>query len=107
MSMFRLADVPMASDRTAGFGCVRAAGDVARAADDGTWLLTSQEAVRFAQHHPELFSAAGAIAGQAANMLPMPPNPDLPRSLIADPTMLGPFIEKTLRFPEKAINAEE
>ncbi len=73
MSTFRLADVPMAKDRTAGFGYVRAAGDVVRAADDGTWLLTSEEAVRFAQHHPEIFSSAGAIADQTAGMLPMPP----------------------------------
>ena len=73
MSTFRLADVPMAKDRTAGFDYVRAAGDVVRAADDGTWLLTSEEAVRFAQHHPEIFSSAGAIADQTAGMLPMPP----------------------------------
>jgi cytochrome P450 len=73
MSTFRLADVPMAQDRTTGFRYVRAAGDVVRAADDGTWLLTSEEAVRFAQHHPEIFSSAGAIADQSAGMLPMPP----------------------------------
>lgn len=73
MSTFRLADVPMGIDRTAGFQYVRAAGDVVQAADDGTWLLTSEEAVRFAQHNPAIFSSAGAIADQSAGMLPMPP----------------------------------
>lgn len=46
MSTFRLADVPMAKDRTAGFRFVSSAGEVVRAVDDGTWLLTSEEAVR-------------------------------------------------------------
>ncbi len=70
MSRFRLADVPMARDRTSGFRYVSSAGEVVRAVDDGTWFLTSEEAVRFAQRHPEIFASAGATS--AGSTIPMP-----------------------------------
>ncbi|MCU1594924.1 MAG: vdh1, partial [Frankiales bacterium] len=57
---FLLADAPMAKDRGAGWQCVRDAGAVIQTAD-GSWLLTSPEAVQFAHHHPELFSSARAF----------------------------------------------
>lgn len=57
---FVLADAPMAKDRGAGWQCVRDAGQVVEASD-GSWLLTSPEAVQFAHHHPELFSSARAF----------------------------------------------
>ncbi len=69
MSTFRLEDVPMARDRTSAFRFVSSSGEVFQAAD-GSWMLTSAEAVRFAQHHPEIFSSAGAT--QAASGIPMP-----------------------------------
>lgn len=73
MSTFRLADVPMAKDRTEGFRYVSAAGDVVRAVDDGTWFLTSEEAVRFAQRHPEIFSSVGATSGGSTIPIPLVP----------------------------------
>jgi hypothetical protein len=69
MSSFRLQDIPMARDRTEGFCFVNAAGDVFQAAD-GTWMLTSAEAVHFALRHPEIFSSAEAT--QAGSGIPMP-----------------------------------
>ena len=59
----------MEKDRTAGFRFVSAPGEVFQAAD-GTWLLTSAEAVHFAQRHPEIFSSAEAT--QASSGIPMP-----------------------------------
>ncbi len=73
MSRFRLADVPMARDRTSGFRYVSSAGEVVQAVDDGTWLLTSEEAVRFAQRHPEIFSSAGATSASSTIPMPMVP----------------------------------
>jgi cytochrome P450 len=68
-SGFSLADVPLAADRTVGFRFVSSFGAVFEAAD-GTWVLSSAEAVQFAQRHPELFSSAGAT--QAGSGIPIP-----------------------------------
>ena len=59
----------MASDRTSGFRYISSSGEVIQQAD-GSWLLTSAEAVRFAQRNPEIFSSAGAT--QAGSGIPMP-----------------------------------
>jgi cytochrome P450 len=69
MSSFRLQDIPMARDRTEGFCFVTGAGEVFQAAD-GSWMLTTAEAVHFALRHPEVFSSAEAT--QAGSGIPMP-----------------------------------
>ena len=58
----------MATDRTAGFHYIIERGEVFQAAD-GTWLLTSPEAVRFAHRNPDIFSSAEAFEGTG---LPVP-----------------------------------
>ncbi|ORB02873.1 hypothetical protein BST30_18955 [Mycobacterium mantenii] len=63
----------MARDRTSAFRYVSSAGDVVHSADDGTWLLTSGEAVRFAQRNPEIFSSVGATAGGSTIPMPLVP----------------------------------
>jgi len=73
VSTFRLADVPMAKDRTEGFRYVSAAGEVVRSVDDGSWFLTSEEAVRFAQRHPEIFASHGATSGGGTIPIPLVP----------------------------------
>ena len=50
---------PMSDDRTAAWAYFREPGDVYER--DGTWYLTSHEAVRFAHQHPEVFSSARAF----------------------------------------------
>ncbi|MET0453978.1 MAG: cytochrome P450 [Mycobacterium sp.] len=61
---------PMALDRSQGWRYIRSRGDVYEA--DGVWYLTSHEAVRFAQHHPEIFSSArGRDLGNPVPMLPL------------------------------------
>jgi len=52
---------PMEYDRTLGWNVVAAPGAVYEA--DGRWFLTSHEAVRFGQTHPEIFSSARAFDG--------------------------------------------
>jgi len=73
---FRLNDAPMPEDRTAGWGFVRAQGDVVQEID-GTWLLTSAEAVRFAHRHPEIFSSAKAFdsLGSPVPLIPLAVDP--------------------------------
>jgi len=58
----------MAKDRTVGCRFVRSFGDVFQA-EDGTWVLTSAEAVHFAHRHPEIFSSKDAFG---SNGLPIP-----------------------------------
>src|ERR1019366_8407501 len=65
---FQFSDAPMATDRTAGFHYISERGEVFQA-KDGTWLLTSPEAVRFAHRNPEIFSSAKAFGGTG---LPVP-----------------------------------
>ncbi|MEE3753034.1 cytochrome P450 [Mycobacterium intracellulare] len=83
---------PMALDRSAGWRYVRERGDVFEA--DGMWYLTSLEAVRFAQHHPEIFSSAGGYdVGSPIPMVPLmidPPDHARYRRLL-DP-MLSPRV---------------
>ncbi len=66
---FQLADAPMSADRTAGFRFVSSFGEVFQAAN-GTWMLTSAEAVKFAVRHPEVFSSAEAT--NAGSGIPIP-----------------------------------
>lgn len=87
---------PMAVDRSAGWRYVRERGDVYEA--DGMWYLTSLEAVRFAQHHPEIFSSAGGYdVGSPIPMVPLmidPPDHARYRRLL-DP-MLSPRVINAL-----------
>jgi cytochrome P450 len=67
-STFRLWDLPMATDRAAGWRAVSQTGEVFQAAD-GTWMLTSPEAVHFAHRNPAIFSSALAFG---ATGIPLP-----------------------------------
>lgn len=97
---FRLGDVPMAVDRTAGFQFVREFGEVFQTAD-GTWLLTSVEAVHFAQRHPEIFSSEGAFSSGSGIPLPLIPVEVDPPVHIKYRKVLDPF------FAPRIINAME
>jgi cytochrome P450 len=102
---FRLEDAPMAKDRAAGWGFVRAAGDVIHTADD-TWLLTSPEAVQFAHRHPEIFSSARAFDGLGSPVPLIPIAIDPPEHLryrrVLDP-MLAPRVINTM---EESLRAQ-
>jgi len=91
---FRLADAPMARDRTAGWRFVRDQGEAVQEVD-GTWLLTSPEAVRFAHHHPEIFSSAKAFdsLGSPVPLIPLAVDPPDHKKFrrILDP-MLAPRV---------------
>ena len=52
-------EAPVAENRTAAMEYLRGPGEVYRAGD--MWYLTSYEAVRYAQKHPEVFSSARAF----------------------------------------------
>lgn len=73
---FRFSDAPMATDRTAGFRYISERGEVFQA-EDGTWLLTSLEAVRFAHRNPEIFSSAKAFttSGLSVPLIPVAVDP--------------------------------
>ena len=100
---FRLEDAPMAMDRTAGWRFVSDAGDVFQAAD-GTWFLTSAEAVQFAQRNPEIFSSGRAydVLSSPVPLIPLAIDPPahLKYRKVLDP-MLAPRVinamEDTLR----------
>jgi cytochrome P450 len=66
----------MATDRTAGFRYISERGEVFQASD-GTWLLTSPEAVRFAHRNPEIFSSAKAFttSGLPVPLIPVAVDP--------------------------------
>ena len=66
---------PMEYDRTLGWDVVAAPGPVYEA--DGRWFLTSHEAVRFGQTHPEIFSSAHAFdgLGSRAPLIPIAIDP--------------------------------
>ena len=66
---------PMALDRAAGWRYVAARGEVFVA--EGLWYLTSDEAVRFAQQHPEVFSSAEAFVslGSPVPLIPLAIDP--------------------------------
>jgi len=87
---------PMALDRSAGWRYMRERGDVFEA--DGMWYLTSLEAVRQAQHNPEIFSSAGGYdVGSPIPMVPLmidPPDHARYRRLL-DP-MLSPRVINSL-----------
>ena len=69
---FRFSDAPMQRDRTAGWRFVRQAGEVFQDVD-GTWYLTSLEAVRFAHRNPDAFSSARAFdeLGSPVPLIPL------------------------------------
>jgi cytochrome P450 len=106
-----LADAPMAKDRGAGWAYVRAGGPVVETAD-GSWLLTSPEAVQFAHHHPEIFSSARAFdsLGSPVPLVPIAiDQPDHSRyRRVLDP-MLAPKVvngmEEGLREQARALIA--
>src|ERR1700728_4127811 len=93
-----LFDAPMAKNRTAGWRFVRGGGDVYRSVE-GTWLLTSPEAVRFAHQHPEIFSSARAFdgLGSPVPLIPLAVDPPDHRKFrrILDP-MLAPRVINTM-----------
>lgn len=86
----------MALDRSAGWRYIRSRGDVYEA--DGVWYLTSHEAVRFAQHNPDVFSSArGRDLGNPVPMLPLmidPPDHARYRKIL-DP-MISPRVVNAL-----------
>jgi cytochrome P450 len=73
---FRFSDAPMQRDRTAGWRFVREAGDVFEDVN-GTWYLTSLEAVRFAHRNPDIFSSARAFEelGSPVPLIPLAIDP--------------------------------
>ncbi|MBJ7339280.1 cytochrome P450 [Mycolicibacterium sp.] len=68
-------DAPVAENRTAAMEYLRAPGEVYRAGD--MWYLTSYDAVRYAQRHPEVFSSAKAFDAISAiiTMIPIAIDP--------------------------------
>lgn len=95
---FHVEDAPLESDRTEGWRHVRAAGDVIRQRD-GSWLLASAEAVRFAHRHPEIFSSARAFdrLGSPVPLIPIASDPPDHRRYrkVLDP-MLAPRVINAL-----------
>jgi cytochrome P450 len=91
---FRYEDAPMADDRGLGWQFVRDAGAVVPA-PDGTYFLTSPEAVAFAHKHPELFASGPAFAALASPVPLIPLATDPPAHVryrrILDP-MLAPRV---------------
>ena len=73
---FRFSDAPMRRDRSVGWRYVRQAGDVFQDAD-GTWYLTSLEAVQFAHRNPDIFSSARAFdeLGSPVPLIPLAVDP--------------------------------
>jgi cytochrome P450 len=91
---FGLEDVPMGKDRTAGWRFIRAGGDVYQTAD-GSWMLTSIEAVQFAHRHPEIFSSERAFENLGSPVPLVPIATDQPAHIkyrrVLDP-MLAPRV---------------
>jgi len=73
---FRFSEAPMQRDRTAGWRFVRDAGDVFQDAE-GTWYLTSLDAVQFAHRNPDIFSSARAFdqLGSPVRLIPIATDP--------------------------------
>jgi cytochrome P450 len=67
----RIEDLPMATDRAAAWETLRSWGDVFQDAN-GTWYLTSIEAVQFAARQPEIFSSARAWDWQGTEVQQIP-----------------------------------
>jgi cytochrome P450 len=89
-----MADAPMETDRTEGFAFIRQHGEVFQTAD-GTWLLASPDAVRFAHRNPDLFSSAKAFTTTGLPLALIPVAIDPPAHVryrrILDP-MLAPRV---------------
>ncbi|MDJ0441098.1 cytochrome P450 [Rhodococcus qingshengii] len=90
-------NAPMMFDRTKGWEYIRERGEVYEA--DGKWYLTSAEAVRFAQRHPEIFSSARAFDSISTLITLIPLAVDPPQHSqyrrVLDP-MLSPKVINTL-----------
>src|ERR1700704_3590697 len=67
----RIEDLPMATDRAAAWEELRSWGDVFQDAN-GTWYLTSIEAVQFAARQPNAFSSARAWDWQGSEVQQIP-----------------------------------
>jgi cytochrome P450 len=67
----RIEDLPMATDRAAAWEELRSWGDVFQDAN-GTWYLTSIEAVQFAARQPNVFSSARAWDWQGSEVQQIP-----------------------------------
>jgi cytochrome P450 len=91
---FRLWDIPMARDRTAGWRVVSEHGDVFQDSD-GTWVFTSPEAVQVAHRNPAIFSSALAFGATGIPLPLIPVAVDPPDHLkyrrVLDP-MLAPRV---------------
>jgi cytochrome P450 len=98
---FRYKEIPVRRDRTEGCRHVRSFGDVFQA-EDGTWVLTSADAVQFAHRHPEIFSSEAAFGSNGCPVPLIPVAIDPPEHLryrrILDP-MLAPRVVNA-REPE-------
>jgi cytochrome P450 len=73
---FVLEHAPMALDRGDGWAFVRDAGEVFQCAD-GSWLLTSPDAIAFAHQHPEIFASGPAFEalGSPVPLIPLAVDP--------------------------------
>lgn len=73
---FVLETAPMERDRGDGWAFVRDVGEVFRCAD-GSWLLTSPDAVAFAHQHPEIFASGPAFEalGSPVPLIPLAVDP--------------------------------
>jgi len=94
---FRMADVPMAADRTAGWAFFREHGDVFES--NGTYFLVSADAVQFAHRHPEIFTSGPAFESLGSPVPLVPLAIDPPDHLrfrkVLDP-MLAPRVINTM-----------
>ncbi|HEX3899763.1 MAG TPA: cytochrome P450 [Mycobacteriales bacterium] len=105
VSEFDFTNAPMAKSRTDGWRWVRDAGEVFQAAN-GTWILTSPEAVQYAHRNPDLFSSAKAFdqLGSPVTLIPIaidPPDHARYRRVL-DP-MLAP---KVINEMDEALRAQ-
>jgi cytochrome P450 len=87
---FRYDQAPMADDRGAGWRFVREHGAVVEA-PDGTFFLTSPEAVAFAHKHPELFASGPAFAA-LASPVPLVPIATDPPAHVRYRRILDPMV---------------
>jgi cytochrome P450 len=90
----RLENLPMVADRAAAWDQMRSWGDVFQDAE-GTWYITSIEAVQLAARQPEIFSSARAWDFQSTDVRQIPSSIDPPEHAryrrLLDP-MLRPAI---------------
>lgn len=97
---FRYVDIPFEHDRTVAADYIRGFGDVFQA-EDGTWYLTSAEAVQFAQRNPAIFSSALAYQKGSGLSVPMIPVAIDPPDHVRFRKILDPM------FAPRVVNAME